>query len=152
MGSDYPDSMATSREGLIVEPNTMMRTAAVLFGMAAAGGLLMAGIRLSGIPRPPAWLTMGHGVMAAAGLALLAYAAAIVGIPPMAQLALGLMVTSAIGGAAMNLLFHWKLLPLPIPLMVGHAFVAAIGFTLLLVSIFGQAYVATLTPMVTNTN
>ena len=134
-----------------MEPNTMMRTAAVLFGMAAIGGLLMAGMRLSGIPRPPAWLAMGHGVLAAAGLTLLAYAAVMVGIPAMAQLALGLMVTAALGGAAMNLLFHWKLLPLPIPLMVGHAFLAAIGFTLLLVSIFGQAYVATLMPMVTNT-
>jgi len=133
-----------------MEPNSLMQTAAILFGMAAGGGLLMAGMRLSGIPRPPAWLAMGHGLLAAAGLTLLAYAAAAVGIPSMAQLALGLMVTAAIGGAAMNLLFHWKLLPLPIPLMVGHASLAALGFVLLLVSIFGQKYVATLGPMVMN--
>jgi hypothetical protein len=131
-----------------MEPYVLMKTAATLFGLAATGGLLMAGMRFSGIPRPPAWLAMVHGVLAAAGLTLLAYAAATVGIPSMAQLALGLMVFAAMGGAAMNLLFHWKLLPLPIPLMVGHGFVAAIGFVLLLVSIFGQAYVATIGPMV----
>jgi hypothetical protein len=133
-----------------MEPNSLMQTAAILFGMAAGGGLLMAGMRLSGIPRPPAWLAMGHGVLAASGLTLLAYAAATVGVPSMALLALGLMVTAAIGGAAMNLLFHWKLLPLPIPLMVAHATLAALGFVLLLVSIYGQKYVATLSPMVMN--
>lgn len=134
----------------IMEPNSLMQTAAVLFAIAAGGGILMAGMRLNGIPRPPAWLAMGHGLLAAAGLTLLAYAAATVGIPPMAQLALALMVVAAIGGAVMNLLFHWKMRPLPIPLMIGHAFLAALGFTLLLVSIYGQAYVATLTPMVMN--
>lgn len=121
-----------------MEPYTIMRTAAALFGLAAAGGLLMAGMRFSGIPRPPAFLAMGHGLLAAAGLTLLMYAAMTVGIPPMAQLALGLFVIAAIGGAAMNLLFHWKLLPLPIPLMILHALLAVAGFALLLVSVFGQ--------------
>jgi hypothetical protein len=68
----------------------------------------------------------------------------------MAQLALALMVTAAIGGAVMNLLFHWRLLPLPIPLMVGHATLAALGFVLLLVSIYGQHYLAGLGPMILN--
>lgn len=97
----------------------------------------MAGMRFSGVPRPPAWLAMGHGLLAAAGLTLLLYAAATAGIPPMAQLALGLLVFAAMGGAAMNLLFHWKLLPLPVPLMIVHALLAATGFALLLVCILG---------------
>ncbi len=124
-----------------MEPNTMMQTAAALFGAAALGGLLMAGMRFSGTPRPPTWLAMGHGVLAAAGLTLLTYAAVTVGIPPMAQLALALFVLAAIGGAAMNLLFHWKLLPLPIPLMIGHALMAVTGFVLLLLSTNWQPYV-----------
>jgi len=119
-----------------MESNSMMQTAAALFGLAALGGLLMAGMRLSGIPRPPAWLAMGHGLLAAAGLTLLIYAALAIGIPPMAQLATGLFVVAAIGGAAMNLLFHWKQLPLPIPLMILHAGLAVTGFVLLLVSIY----------------
>ena len=124
-----------------MEPNTMMQTAAALFGVAALGGLLMAGMRFSGIPRPPAWLAMGHGLLAAAGLTLLTYAAVTVGIPPMAQFALGLFVTAALGGIAMNLLFHWKLQPLPIPLMCLHAVLAVAGFTLLLVCIYKQLHV-----------
>jgi hypothetical protein len=125
-----------------MEPSLLMQTSAVLFGIAACGGLLMAGMRLSGIPNPPAWLAMAHGVMAAAGLTLLSYAALAIGIPSMSQLALGMFLVAAAGGAAMNLLFHWKHLPLPLPLMLGHAFLAAAGFVLLLVSIYGRMYVA----------
>lgn len=125
-----------------MEPYTLMRTAAILLGAGAAGGILMAGMRFSGIPRPPAWLAMGHGLLAAAGLTLLSYAALTVGIPPMAQLALGLFAIAAAGGAAMNLLFHWKLLPLPIPLMIGHALLAATGFVLLVVSIYGERMIS----------
>jgi hypothetical protein len=121
-----------------------------LFGLAAGGGALMAGMRFSGIPRPPTWLAMGHGVLAAAGLTLLSCAAMTVGIPSMAQLALALLLVAAMGGATMNLLFHRKLLPLPIPLMVGHGFLAAVGFVLLLVCIFGRDYLANLSPMTMN--
>lgn len=113
----------------------MMMTAALLFGAAALGGLVMAGMRLSGIPRPPAWLAMGHGVVAAAGLTLLLYAALVFGVPIKAQLAVVVLMLAAIGGAAMNLLFHWKLLPLPIPLMLGHALLAVTGVVLLVLSL-----------------
>ena len=98
-----------------METFTMLQTSAVLFGAAALGGLLMAGMRFSGTPRPPTWLAMGHGLLAAAGLTLLIYAAATAGVPRTAQIAMVLFVIAAAGGAAMNLLYHWKLLPLPIP-------------------------------------
>ncbi len=117
----------------------MMETAATLFGLAALGGLLMAGMRLSGKPHPPAWLAMGHGFLAAAGLTLLIYAACAVGIAPMAEVAVGLLVIAAAGGAAMNLLFHWKQRPLPIALMLGHAALAVTGFALLLLSLARSA-------------
>lgn len=49
-----------------METYTMLQTAAALFGAAALGGLLMAGMRFSGTPRPPTWLAKGHGLLAAA--------------------------------------------------------------------------------------
>jgi len=122
-----------------MEPYAMLKAAAALFVIAAAGGLLMAGMRFSGIVRPPAWLAMGHGLLAAAGMTLLAYAALTVGVPLLAQIALVLFVLAAIGGAAMNLLFHWKQLPLPIPLMIGHALAAVVALALLLASIYGES-------------
>lgn len=121
-----------------MEPYSLMRAAVTLFGFAALGGVLMAGMRLSGVPRPPAWLAMGHGLLAAAGLTLLIYAAVVVGIPQLAQIALGLLAVAAVGGVAMNLLFHWKLLPLPIPLMIFHGLLAVTGFILLLICIFSH--------------
>ena len=124
-----------------METYTMLQTAAVLFGAAALGGLLMAGMRFSGTPRPPAWLAMGHGLLAAAGLTLLIYAAATAGVPRTAQIAMVLFVIAAAGGAAMNLLYHWKLLPLPIPLMLVHALLAVSGFVLLLVTLYGSGRV-----------
>lgn len=114
----------------------MLKTASLLFAAAALGGIFMAGLRFSGRPRPPSWLAMGHGLLAAAGLTLLVYAWCNVGIPPMAQFATVLFILAAAGGAAMNLLFHAKQLPLPIPLMIVHALLAVSAFVLLLLSIF----------------
>lgn len=119
-----------------MEITMMLQTAAVLFALAALGGMLMAGIRFSGRPRPPSWLAMGHGFIAAAGLTLLIYTELTVGMPVLAELALGLFIIAAIGGAVMNLMFHNRQLPLPIPLMIAHAGLAAAAFILLLLGIY----------------
>ena len=120
-----------------MEPNMSLQAATALLGAGALGGLVMVGIRLKGEARPPNWLAMAHGLLAAAALTLLIYAALTVGIPKLALYALVLLVIAAIGGAAINLLYHSKLLPLPIPLIIGHALIAAAGFVLLLVSVLG---------------
>ena len=114
-----------------------MQAAAIVLGLAALGGLLMAGIRLSGTPRPPTWLALGHGAIAVTGLALLAYAAAVPGIPTLAQIALGLFVLAALGGGTVFVLFHLKEKPLPIPLVLGHGLLAATALVLLLIATFG---------------
>jgi hypothetical protein len=44
---------------------SMLQAAVALFAIAAAGGLVMAGIRLLGRHNPPAWLSMLHGLLAA---------------------------------------------------------------------------------------
>jgi len=118
-----------------MEPNSSLQAATVLLGVGAAGGLVMAGIRLKGADRPPSWLAMLHGVLAAAALTLLAYAAYTVGIPPLAKYAFVVLVLAALGGAAINLMYHSKMLPLPIPMVIGHALVAAAGFVMLLVCV-----------------
>ena len=118
-----------------MEPNMSLQTATVLLGAGALGGLVMAGIRLKGEARPPSWLAMAHGVLAAAALTLLIYAALTVGIPTLSLYATGLLVIAAAGGAAINLLYHSKMLPLPIPLIIVHAVLAVLGFVLLLASL-----------------
>jgi hypothetical protein len=52
----------------------------------------------------------------------------------------GHFVIAALGGAAMNLLFHWKLLALPIPLMSLHAPLAVVGHAFLLVFVCRRTY------------
>jgi hypothetical protein len=113
-----------------------MGTAVVVLGLAALGGLTLAGVRLSGTPRPPTWMALGHGAVAAAGLGLLIYAAVAPGIPWLGQVALGVLVLAALGGATLFLGFHLRERPLPIPLVIGHGLIAATGFVLLLVSHF----------------
>lgn len=110
----------------------LIQSATALLCAAALGGLLMAGMRLRGIPHPPAWLAMGHGLMAAAGLTLLSYAALTTGLPVMAWMALGFLAVAAAGGVTMNLLYHTRQLALPIPLMVLHALLAVTSLVLLL--------------------
>ena len=112
-----------------------MTTAAVLFGLAALGGIILAGIRLGGKPYPPMWLAVGHGLIAAIALGVLAYTAATTGVPSLAQVALGVFVLAALGGATLSFGFHLRGRALPIPLVIGHGLIAATGFVLLLVSL-----------------
>jgi len=115
----------------------MMQTATVLFAIAAIGGAAMAVIRFSGKPRPPTWLAMVHGLIAAAALTLLVYAYFAAGLPGLAAAALVLFVIAAIGGAVLNLAYHWQQLPLPKWLVLVHAAVAVVGFLLLLGAVIG---------------
>lgn len=92
----------------------------------------MAGMRFAGNRQPPPSLAMLHGFLAAAAVTLLLYAAATVGLPGMALLALVLFLAAAAGGAILNLNYHWKQLPLPKWLVVVHAIAAVAGFLLLI--------------------
>jgi hypothetical protein len=115
-----------------MEPVLIMKTASGLLAIAALGGLTMAGIRFAGKPQPPIWLAMLHGFLSAAALTLLLYAYFTVGLPALASWALLLFLIAAAGGAFLNLNYHWKMLPLPMGLIVGHASIAVVGFALLL--------------------
>ena len=119
-----------------MEPQLLVQTSTGLFCLAATGGLLIAGMRLRGIPRPPAWLAMAHGLMAGAGLTLLLYAAIVVGVPDIVRLALALLLAAAAGGVAINLMYHVKAQPLPLPMVAGHGLLAATALVLLLVHQF----------------
>ena len=113
-----------------------MQLAAIFFALAALGGLTMAGMRLSGTPRPPTWLALGHGAIAATGLFTLIYTAATQTLPLVALAALGCFVLAAAGGATIFALFHLKEKTLPIPLVLGHGALALTAFVLLLIGIF----------------
>lgn len=118
-----------------MEALSFMKTAAVLLALAAVGGLLMAVIRFRGADRPPTLFLMGHGVLAAAALTLLIYAAATVGLPPLGMASLAVLSIVAVVGAALNLLYHAKMLPIPKTPIVIHGLVAVVGFVLLLLAI-----------------
>ena len=120
-----------------MEPTSILWTSTVLLAVAAAGGLIMAGIRFAGNRQPPIALAMLHGFLAAAAVTLLLYAAATVGLPGMALVALVLFLVAAGGGVILNLNYHWKQLPLPKWLVVVHAAAAVVGFVLLLVVTWG---------------
>ena|SRR5437868_2369769 len=115
-----------------MEPLLTMKTASVLLAVAALGGLTMGAMRLGGKPQPPAWLAMLHGFLSAAAVTLLLYAYFTVGLPALACWALLLFLLAAAGGAFLNLNYHWKMQPLPLGLIAGHAGIAVVGFVLLL--------------------
>lgn len=110
-----------------METQLMIRTAIVLLALTGAGGLLMAGIRFSGAPRPPSSIAMLHGLLASAGLTLLLYGGIVHGLPGMAWLGIVLLVGAALGGLVLNLAYHAKALPLPIWLVLTHAAIAVVG-------------------------
>ena len=111
-----------------------MQWALPVLVVAALGGLVLAGIRLSGTPRPPTWMALGHGAIAATGVGLLVYAALSGELPGMAQVALGLFVLAAAGGATLFVGFHLRERPLPIPLVIAHGLIAITGVVLLVIT------------------
>lgn len=118
----------------MMQISSILWTSWVLLALAASGGLVMAAIAWSGDRSPPTWLAMGHGFLGAAALTLLMYAAAALGLPTLALVALVLLLAAAAGGTLLNLKYHWNRLPLPRWLMATHAVVAAAGFVLLLMA------------------
>jgi hypothetical protein len=113
-----------------------MQLAAVFFALTAIGGLTLAAIRISGTPRPPTWMALGHGAIAAVALLSLIYAAATQPLPTIGLVSLGCFVLAALGGATIFIGFHLRGKPLPIPLVIGHGAIAVCEFVLLLIGIF----------------
>ena len=116
----------------------MLQVAAALYTLAALGGLVMAAIRFGGTRNPPAWLAMLHGLLAAAGITLLAYAALTGAVPASALLALVLFLVAAGGGAVLSLAYKWKQRLLPAWLVLVHALLAVLAYVLLLLAVFGD--------------
>jgi len=118
---------------------TMLRVASWLFLLAAAGGLLMAGIRFGTGRNPPVFIPYAHGLLAGAGLTLLLYAAAFGPMPSRAMLATWLLLFAAAGGTVLNLFFHWRQVPIPKGLTIGHILLAALGLVMLLLAVYRPA-------------
>ena len=120
-----------------MDVQTLLMTVLVLFTLAALGGLAMAAMRFGTGRNPPAWLAMMHGMLGAAGLTLLVFAAFTAELPAMATLSALLMVLAALGGVVMNLVYHWHGRLLPRGLLIGHAALAVVGYIVLLLAMRG---------------
>jgi len=114
----------------------MLLTSFILFAITAFLGICMAAIREARRRNPPAWLTMFHGLPAAAGLTLLLYATFAFGVPRLATAALILFLIAAGGGAALNLVYQQRGQLLPRWLMYLHLLLAVSGFVLLAIDVF----------------
>ncbi|MGN6313151.1 MAG: hypothetical protein ACTHMO_05240 [Rhodanobacteraceae bacterium] len=119
-----------------MHPQAMLLTSFILFAITAFLGLSMAVIRESTRRNPPAWLTMFHGLPAAAGLTLLLYATCAFGVPRLAIAALVLFLIAAGGGAVLNLVYQQRGQLLPRWLMYLHLLLAVAGFVLLAIDVF----------------
>lgn len=112
-----------------------MTIPAVLFALAAVGGLVLAVQRFRGEPRPALPLALVHGLFAAAGLVTLALA--VLGseeVSGLAQAALVGFLVAALGGFVL-FANHLQKKELPIPLVVIHALVAVLAFGMLVVAL-----------------
>jgi len=127
-----PMVLVTTPEAGAMEPSLAINTAAVLLGIGALGGIVMALIRFKGAPRPPSTLAMIHGLLGAAGLTLLIYIWATLGLSHLGQAGTVVLVFAAVAGMYINLRYHSQMQPLPISLVIAHAVVAVLGFGLLL--------------------
>ena len=114
-----------------------MIIAAILFAIAALGGVVMALIRFSGRDYPPVALAVIHGLFAAAGLVTLIVVAVAPGVALSIRIALLLFLAAAIGGFSL-VYYHAKGRPLPISYVVIHGLVAVIAFVILIAGIMSR--------------
>jgi hypothetical protein len=114
----------------------MLFGAVVVLGLAALGGLTLAGMRLMGTPRPPTWIALAHGAVAASGLALLISVVIGQSVDELVKVALGVLVLAGLGGATIFVGFHLRGQALPILLVLGHGLIAITGYILLLVGVY----------------
>ena len=112
----------------------MFTVAAILFAIAAVGGLTMAYIHFSRATHPPIPLALVHGLFGAAGLVVLLIALMQTGVAGLGALALGIIVVAALGGFYLFSL-HLRKRPLPSAVVLIHGAVAATGFVVLLAAI-----------------
>ena len=113
-----------------MDQSTMLQTSSILLLLTAGGGAVMAWRRLAQKANPPDWLAMAHGLLAAAALTLLIYAAAVDGIPSPALFGLILLLAAAAGGVVLNLAYHLAGKLLPQWLVHAHITLAAAGTVL----------------------
>ncbi len=109
----------------------MLNIAAVVFAIAALGGIVLAAHVLRGRFAPWA-LSLLHAALGAAGLVLV-LVAVLGGARGNAALALGLLVLAALGGFLLAS-FHYRK-QLPPKAIVVHAVVAVAGFGVLLAAL-----------------
>ena len=112
-----------------------MTVAAILFAVAAVGGVIMAAMRFGGRELPPMALALVHGLFAAAGLVTLILAVVGSQASWAAIIATVGFVVAALGGF-MLFAYHLRRQALPVNYVVIHGAGAVISFVILLAAIF----------------
>lgn len=108
-----------------------MTTILILFALAAVGGVILAGQRLSGKPQPSLAIALVHGAVAATALLMLILFVTGAESAGYASIALVLFLVAALGGFLL-FSFHLRKRPLPVPIVIVHGLVAVSGFLSLL--------------------
>ncbi|MFK7697216.1 hypothetical protein [Paenibacillus sp. HJGM_3] len=111
----------------------MLVLSVILFAIAALGGLVLGvlGLRQRDLPM---WLSLIHGVIAAAGLVTLILGVIQGNAGSLPIISLVLFLIAALGGFVL-FSYHLRRKPHPKSLIVIHALAAVIAFVLLLIGI-----------------
>ncbi|HEX7055790.1 MAG TPA: hypothetical protein VF260_01160 [Bacilli bacterium] len=111
----------------------MLAISAILFAIAALGGLALGSFRARG-QKMPMWLSIIHGLVAAAGLVFLIIGVAQGEAGTLATVALVLFIIAALGGFVL-FSYHLRDQQHPKSFIAVHALVAVVAFVLLLIGI-----------------
>jgi hypothetical protein len=111
----------------------MLGIAAVLFALAALGGIILAAMHLKKNDAPIS-LALVHGLAAAVGLVLLIVAVMQMPSAGLAGVALAIFVIAALGGFVLFAM-HLMKKPLPRGLIFVHGLAAVVAFVLLLIGL-----------------
>jgi hypothetical protein len=112
----------------------LMTLATILFSLAIFFGIATTLVRLFVTRRLSTCLAFVHVVIAAAGLLVLTYAAALYGLPFFGLASLSLFAVAALAGVRIFAAFHLRKKNVPVWLLLGHGAMAIAAFALLCVA------------------
>jgi hypothetical protein len=120
-----------------MDPLPLLRTSTALLAAAALVGAVMAVLRFARDRPAPLLLSKLHAAAACAGMTLLVYGWATVGLTRLAAIGLVLLLLAVVGGLVMTQAWRWKDAPAIELLLFGHLSLAATGFILLFAAAMG---------------
>ena len=117
---------------------TLPQVVTTLLVVTLVSGLVMAGFRFGSDRESPPWLAKTHGYAAVAAIAVLLFSWNQAAPSRSSVIGVACLLFAVALGLLLNLVYHWRHLPLPEGMVFIHMAVAFVGFLIVFLSMISS--------------